>query len=209
MRAHPGNSIIEYAEITQLAYSSFFLNLPAFFEATTSNTVQVSTKEGFSISFPTEQCFPLVMANLIVDFPRPLAQEQIDKLAQIGYQQVKVNNKTALVFKSPTLAVIRIIRSYKPNSLTRTTIDAVNMVYVGSILLIHRIYSSFSSANCYPAFSDTEQSIPCQDFDDVFEWANKDSENGQRLMKGYPSISTSNEMIISDVPIYSPPKQPK
>ncbi|KAI6245726.1 hypothetical protein HI914_06315 [Erysiphe necator] len=101
------------------------------------------------------------MANLIVDFPRPLAQEQIDKLAQIGYQQVKVNNKTALVFKSPTLAV------------TRTTIDAVNMVYVGSIVLIHRIYSSFSSANCYPAFSDTEQSIPCQDFDDVFSGQTK------------------------------------
>nr|WNA22198.1 MAG: hypothetical protein [Downy mildew lesion associated ambivirus 3] len=200
LRAKPSEiSIIAYAEITQPAYNSYFANLPAFMEATSSNTIQVLTKEGFPISFPIDQCFPLAMANLIVDFPRPLAQDQTDVLAQIGYQQINVNNKTALVFRSPSLTDIRTIRSFKPNTLTRTTVDTVNMDCVGSIVLIHRIFSSFFSTHCYPAFSDDEQHIPYQEFEDVFEWSEQRKRKRDLVDEGNnPRIATSSDVIMSE-----------
>ncbi|KAI0995610.1 hypothetical protein K3495_g12569 [Podosphaera aphanis] len=41
---------------------------------------------------------------------------------------------------------------------------------IGSIVLVHRIFSSFFTTHNYPAFSDDEQTIPYQEFSDMFEW---------------------------------------
>lgn len=177
LRAVPSEINVDiFIEIKQVAFPSYVSNLPAFMMATaTRAVVKIPGVTGFPVaSLSPEQCFPLRLPPLVVDFTKRPNEAQLAILAGIGYEEITIqNNKQQMIFQHYNLEQARQISSMSANPVTRCTIDTINLDALRGLTLIRRIMSSFFRTHIYPAFSEDEAIIPFDDFKEVYDIDNK------------------------------------
>nr|WNA22200.1 MAG: hypothetical protein [Downy mildew lesion associated ambivirus 4] len=160
LRASPADiRMLTPIDYKQPAFQSYINHLPAFMHAYFTRSVTPTNKECYPIQTPPDDYFPVALPALCVDFPRPLSTEDTQILSNIGFESITIRTKKVMVFNGYSMEQLRTIRDMKPNPVTVTAQNTVNLSCISPLMVVVKVFSAFFKTHSYPAFSDDDQEI--------------------------------------------------